>query len=57
MIVTTCVTGGLTLILTGMFLYYNNYLLAAVKADHRRAYGDQDVKDTINNNSGQQVPV
>lgn len=57
MIVTTCVTGGLTLILTGMFLYYNNYLLAAVKADHRRAYGDQDVKDTINNNNGQQVPV
>jgi hypothetical protein len=37
-----------------MFLYYNNYLLDAVKADHRRAYGDQDAKDAIANN-GQQV--
>jgi hypothetical protein len=50
MSVTTSVTGGLTLITACMFLYYNNYLLDQVKADHRRAYGDQDVKDTIANN-------
>ncbi|ERF69233.1 hypothetical protein EPUS_01190 [Endocarpon pusillum Z07020] len=53
--VTTGVTGGLTLIWTFMFLYYNNYLLDAVKADHRRAYGDQDAKDAIANSNGQPV--
>jgi hypothetical protein len=40
-----------------MFLYYNNYLLDAVKEDHRKAYGDQDAKDAIAKNNGQPVVV
>lgn len=54
-IVTTCVTGGLSVLLSIMYFYYHNYLLAAVKADHRRAYGDQSAKDVLANNTGQQV--
>ena len=42
---------------TGMFLWYNNYLLEAVKADHRKAYGDQDVKETISQANNGQVVV
>lgn len=53
-LVTTTVTGAFTLILSCVFLYYNNYLLAAVKADHQRAYGDVDAKEAINNSNGGQ---
>jgi hypothetical protein len=56
-LVTTSVTGGLAVIWAAMFVYYNNFLLDAVKADHRRAYGDQDAKDAIANNNGQPVVV
>lgn len=53
-LVTTIVTGSFTLILSCVFLYYNNYLLAAVKADHQRAYGEVDAKEAINNSNGGQ---
>lgn len=48
MVATTSVTGGLSVLFTLMFLYYNNFLLEELKAEHRASsYGDQDPKDAI----------
>lgn len=33
--------------MSGMFLYYNFYLLAAVRADHEKVRGDQSAEEAI----------
>jgi hypothetical protein len=55
MIVTLSVTGLTTAAVGLMFLYYNFYLLSAVKADHERARAGQSAQDAIL--EGKQAPT